>query len=68
VAWGDDQSTVIVLALFGFAAWNTYDLIDLKFSNSYLVTDESDWGFGQVLPVVLLGLIILNMLDAVQGE
>jgi hypothetical protein len=68
VAWGDPQSIIIVLAFFGFAAWNTYDLIDLKLSNTYLAADESAWGFGQVLPVVLLGLILLNVLDSVQSE
>lgn len=68
MAWGDTQSIAIVLALFGFAGWNTYDLIDLKRSNAYLATNESAWGFGQVLPVVLLGLILLNILDVVQSE
>jgi len=66
-AWGDSQSILIVLAYFGFAAWNTYDIIDLKKSNWYLVQDESAWGFGQVLPVVLLLLVFLNILDAVKG-
>jgi hypothetical protein len=46
VAWGDPQSITIVLAFFGFAAWNTYDLIDLKLLNTYLVVDESALGFG----------------------
>jgi hypothetical protein len=32
------------------------------------VQDESAWGFGQVLPVVLLGLIVLNMFDAAKGS
>jgi len=58
----------MVMAYFGFAAWSTYDIIDLKLSNAYLVQDESAWGFGQVLPVVLLGLIVLNMLDAAKGS
>jgi hypothetical protein len=68
VAWGDPRSITIVLAFFGFAAWNTYDLIDLKLSNTYLVVDKSALGFGQVLTVVLLGLILLNVLDSVQSE
>jgi len=50
---------------FGFPAWNTYHLFDIKL---YLAADESAWGFGQVLPVVLLGLILLNVLDSVQSE
>lgn len=69
VAWGDPQSVTIVLAFFfGFPAWNTYHLFDIKPSNIYLAADESAWGFGQVLPVVLLGLILLNVLDSVQSE
>lgn len=67
-AWGDDHSMAVTLGLFGFAAWNSYDLIDLKLSNSDLATDESGWGFGQVLPLALLGLILLNIMDAVQSE
>jgi hypothetical protein len=39
---------------FGFPAWNTYHLFDIKPSNIYLAADESAWGFGQVLPVGLL--------------
>ena len=53
---------------FGFPAWNTYHLFDIKPSNIYLAADESAWGFGQVLPVVPLGLILLNVLDSVQSE
>jgi uncharacterized membrane protein (DUF485 family) len=67
-AIGDEDSITIILALFGFAAWNTYDLIDYKLSNADLETEESDWGFGQVLPMVLLGLILLQNLDSIQGE
>ncbi|CZR59526.1 uncharacterized protein PAC_09420 [Phialocephala subalpina] len=65
-AWGDVHSPLIVAAYFGFTAWNTYGLIDMKHSNAGLVADETTWGFGQVLPVVLLGLIILNLMDALQ--
>jgi hypothetical protein len=68
VAWGDDQSMTVILSLFGFGAWNSYDLIDLKLSNADLATDESGWGFGQVFPLASLGLILLNIMDAVQSE
>ena len=68
VAWGDDYSMAVILGLFGFAAWNSYDLIDLKRSNSDLETDESGWGFGQVLPLALLGLVLLNIMDSVQSK
>ncbi|KAF8855506.1 hypothetical protein BDZ45DRAFT_728068 [Acephala macrosclerotiorum] len=67
-ARGDIHFPLIVAAYFGFTAWNTYDLIDLKHSNAGLVPDETKWGFGLVLPVVLLRLIILNLMDALQGR
>ena len=71
-SWGETTSVLgnvlMVMAYFGFAAWSTYDIIDLKLSNAYLVQDESAWGFGQVLPVVLLGLIVLNMFDAAKDS
>lgn len=67
-AWGDENSITIILAIIGFAAWSTFDLIDFKLSNANLATNESDWGFGQILPIVLLGLILLQILDAIQGE
>jgi len=71
-SWGETTSALgnvlMVMAYFGFAAWSTHDIIDLKLSNAYLVQDESAWGFGQVLPIVLLGLIVLNMFDAAKGS
>jgi hypothetical protein len=71
-SWGETRSVrgnvLMVMAYFAFAAWNTYDIIDLKSSNAYLVQDESEWGFGQVLPVALLGLIVVNMFDAAKGS
>jgi hypothetical protein len=54
--------------LFGFLSWNTYNVIDMKLSNMSLVPDETAWGFGQVLLLALLGLILLNLLDSAQGN
>ena len=69
IAWGDPKSVPLVLGYFGFAAWSTYSIIDLKTSNRRLLKDsELSWNFGQILPVVLLGLIVLNVLDAVKGR
>lgn len=68
IAWGDSDSFLLILAYFGFAPWNTYDIIDLKSSNRALLTEsETEWGFGQVLPMVLLGLVALNCLDGWKG-
>lgn len=67
-SWGDSESTLLVAAYVGFAAWDTYDIIDMKISNKHLVKDEASWGFGQVLPVILLLLIFLNVFDAIDGK
>ncbi|PQE20506.1 hypothetical protein CJF30_00001819 [Rutstroemia sp. NJR-2017a BBW] len=66
-ASGDSESIIQIAMLFGFCTWNTYDLVDMKLSNTSLVPDETAWGFGQVLPLALLGLILLNILDSAQG-
>jgi hypothetical protein len=37
-------------------------------SNAHLIDgSESVWSFGQVLPVVLLGLVVMNVFDAAKG-
>lgn len=66
-AIGDSESLLVILLLFGFLGWNTYDIIDAKVSNRHLVTNETTWGFGQVLPVIMLILVVLNIFDVVQG-
>jgi len=67
-AFGRSTSFLIIIAEFAFAGWNTGDLLDLKKSNRHLVSDETAWGFGQILPVVLLGLLLLNILDAANSQ
>jgi hypothetical protein len=68
-SFGDDESVLLILVYTGFAAWNTYDIIDLKLSNTSLLNGtENSWGFGQVLPVVLLALLLLATFDAAESE
>jgi hypothetical protein len=68
-SYGDEESLLIVLAYIGVAAWSTYDIIDYKLYNKSLLEDsESAWGFGQVLPVVLLALIALSTFDAAESR
>ena len=51
----------------GFALWNTFDVIDLKLSNSPLLTGSEDlWGFGQVLPLYLLLMLGFNLFDVAE--
>ena len=62
---GRGFQAVEVVFYIGFTAWNTFDLIDLKISNSALLTSsESSWGFGQVLPLALLLMLVFNLFDA----
>ncbi|PQE18914.1 hypothetical protein CJF31_00010425 [Rutstroemia sp. NJR-2017a BVV2] len=68
-AWGDSTSVTLVLGYIALAAWNTFDVLDTKLSNRHLVIgDESDWGFGQILPLGLLALICLDLLDIVNSK
>ena len=61
-----DWYWIELVAYVGFAAWDTFDLIDLKLSNKLLVTSEENSvrGFGQVLPLFLLFVILYGVIDA----
>ena len=65
-SFGSGSFGMETLALLGYLAWNTLDIIDSKISNRYLVQNELAWGFGQVLPMVLLGTFIFGALDVYQ--
>jgi hypothetical protein len=68
-AWGSGRYGFQVLVYMGFTAWSAYDIIDAKISNKYLlIGSESTWGFGQVLPVALLGMLLINAIDAFKVE
>ncbi len=57
-----------ILCSIGLAAWNTYNIVDLKIMNRDLVTgSEADWGFGQVLPTAMLLFIAYSTVDALRG-
>lgn len=64
--YGGGNDGVEVLYFMAFAARRTYDLTDLKLINQHLVLGpEMAWGFGQVLCLVLLTIIIFSAIDAV---
>lgn len=59
----------------GFAAWNTYDILDRKISNRILLVPpqadgdlEMSWGFGQVLPLLLILALVYQAVDIFRGE
>lgn len=68
LTWGDSNSVILVLFYSGFVGWNISSIIELKVANAELM-DEGEWvwGFGQVLAVGLLGLVLLNCGDAWKG-
>ena len=64
-SYGAGFQPLLILVYVAFAAWNTFDIVDLKLSNRSLIEGpEAIWGFGQVLPVVLCATIALNAADA----
>ena len=66
---GTGSFGIETLALLGYLAWNTLDVIDIKVSNLALVDPpETAWGFGQVLPVILVGVIIFSALDVYKND
>ena len=70
-AWsfGDGFYPLLTLGYTGFAIWTTFDILDLKLSNRALIEgQETRWGFGQILPMVLLITIAYNALDAFKGR
>lgn len=68
-SYGEGFYPFQVLVYVGFAAWITFDILDLKLSNRPLILgQESSWGFGQILPMVLLVMIGYNGIDALRGE
>lgn len=68
-SYGDGFYPLLTVGNTGFAIWTTFDILDLKLSNRSLIEgQESSWGFGQTLPVVLLITIGYNALDSFQGR
>ena len=57
-------SAFYVLAYIGFNVWNTYDILTLKLLNKALLrSDEDKWGYGQVLPMIMLLQLVFNAVD-----
>jgi hypothetical protein len=65
-SFGSGSFGVETLAILGYLAWNTLDVIDARVSNRHLVQNELAWGFGQVLPLILLGTFIFCALHVYQ--
>jgi len=47
-----------------------YSIFSLRAANEYLLSNEvseTQWGFGQVVAIVLLGVNVASFVDAIQG-
>lgn len=52
-----------------FNVWTTFDILSLKILNKPLIWGEEDMmGFGQVLPLVLMGIVVFNTVDVFRGR
>ncbi|KAF2682486.1 hypothetical protein K458DRAFT_370386 [Lentithecium fluviatile CBS 122367] len=68
-SFGDGFYALEVCFYLGMWAWSFYDIVDLKISNSRLVVgNETAWGFGQVLAVVLMGAFVFYVVDGLGEE
>ena len=65
-SYGGSFGPFFILIYIAYLVWNTYDIIDLKVSNKALINgSETHWGFGQVLPLVLMTAIGYAAVDAI---
>lgn len=69
------------ISSFMFISWDIHDIVTVKIANLKTVVDnletgvppkasqnpEMDWGFGQILPIVLLLLWIIAFIDALSS-
>ncbi|TFA97820.1 hypothetical protein CCMA1212_010439 [Trichoderma ghanense] len=67
--YGDNYPPLSWLCYFLFSVWNTVDVMSLWQLNKGLLSgDESDWGFGQVLPLVMLLSVFFSAVDVWHGK
>jgi hypothetical protein len=64
------QDMVVRIALFQ-SPLHIYSIFALRSANEKFLeqgSTERDWGFGQIVSMVLLGAIVLTVADGVTGE
>lgn len=64
--YGDGFYPLLWFAYFCFNIWNTFAVISIMVLNQDLINhEELEWGFGQILPLVLMLSIVFVAVDVV---
>lgn len=68
-SYGDGFYPLTWLAYLGFYTWNALDVISLVVLNHDMIGEEEwTWGFGQILPVVLILQNVFSVVDVFRGK
>ena len=59
--------SVLVMQTFWFAYGNWGVWADRAYARTYMEGDEDKWGFGQLVPLLLIGLPLLSIMDNYYG-
>lgn len=60
--------SVLVMQTFWFAYGNWGVWSDRAYARTYMEGDEDKWGFGQLVPLLLIGLPLLSIMDNYYGQ
>ena len=64
-SFGDGFHAVEVAVYIAYGAWTTWDITSLRSRNqTLLLTSENQWGFGQILPLILLATLGFSLVDS----
>lgn len=68
-SYGDGFYPVLWFIYIGFNAWTTFDILSLYTMNWVLLpAEEHAWGFGQVLPIIMILSVVYNVMDIFRPE
>lgn len=68
-SYGDGFYPFTWVVYIAFNVWNTWDVMDIWTRNKSLIKDdEVKWGFGQVLPLVMVLSVMFTAVDIFRGE
>ena len=68
-SYGDGFYPLLWFTYVCFNTWNTADIVSLRVLNAPLLgPEETEMGFGQVLPLVLMGDILFHIVGVFRGK